>query len=198
MNFIKEYELYGFIQGDGDLGRLKSSSHKGIEINIGKKDLDICPYFNIDYPNGRILYYNTDKDLIPRLIELGFDSKNLPERELPKTFEKWNENEKKSFIRGLYSANGSFIKAGRIAFKTTSKILSVQLKEYLEHLELNPYITTNKAKNVKFSNGTYLCKESYDINLGRIKEVCWFYENIGFIQKYKMENILKYLSSKEE
>lgn len=192
---IKYYELLGFIQGDGDLGRLKSDSHKGLEINIGKKDLDLCDYFGLERPKDRTIYYNRS-GIIQELKNLKFSSNKLPDRCLPETFNSWTEEEKISFFRGLYTANGSFIKAGRIAFKTTCAKISIEIKEYLESLGYHPYITTNKPKSVKFSNGEYLCKESYDINLAKIAEVKRFYEEIGFIQKYKMENIKEYLVKK--
>jgi hypothetical protein len=193
--FDKTFELYGFIQGDGDLGRLKSHSHNGLEINIGKKDLDICDYLDIEKPKDRTIYYNIN-NITKTLSQMGFSSEALPNRNLLKTFNDWNDLQKVSFFRGLYSANGCFIKAGRIAFKTTCKGLSLEIKEYLESLGLHPYITTNKPKVVEFPNGEYLCKESYDINIGRQTEVKWFYCNIGFIQKYKMDDIRDYLYKK--
>lgn len=194
-DFNKEFEFYGFIQGDGSLGRLSSSEHKGLEIHIGKKDLDICDYFNLPYPKDRSVYYN-ENDILNNLRKLEFSSEQLPNREFPKTFNGWSETEKVSFIRGLYSANGSFIKAGRISFKTTCKKLSEELSSYLFEIGFHPYITTNKPKSVKFSNGTYLCKESYDINIARKSEVYKFYKEIGFIHKYKMTNIEEYLKKK--
>lgn len=194
-DFNKKFEFYGFIQGDGSLGRLDSSEHKGLEIHIGKKDLDVCDYFDLPYPKDRIIYYN-ENGILDSLRELEFSSEQLPNREFPKTFDSWSKKEKASFIRGLYSANGSFIMAGRISFKTTCKKLSEQLSYYLESVGFHPYITTNKSKDVKFSNGIYTCKESYDINLARISEVCRFYKEIGFIHGYKMNNIEEYLIKK--
>ena len=35
----------------------------------------------------------------------------------------------------------------------------------LSSIGINSYFTTNKKKDVKFENGTYECKESYDINI---------------------------------
>ena len=191
----KDYELFGFIQGDGDLGRLKSDAHKGIEINIGKKDYDVCEYLSIDVPRDRTVYYNKN-NIKSILLELGFSSKTLPYRSLPKTFCAWSDDSKLKFMKGLYSANGCFIKVGRIGFKTTCNELANELKYFFESIGYHPYITTNKPKVVSFSNGEYLCKESYDVNLGRIAEIKRFYEEIGFMQKYKMQNIRDYLIKK--
>ena len=188
----KEYALYGFIQGDGDLGRLKSPSHKGIEINIGKKDKDVAEMFGLSV-SGRVCYYSED-NIKEKLISLGFDSNTLPQRGFPSTFKNWSDTQKIGFLNGLYSANGSFIKVGRVSFKTTSIKLRDELMDILKYFNLNPYFTTNKSKLVKFSNGEYICKESYDVNLGRKTEIKWFYDNIGFIQKYKMNKINEFLT----
>lgn len=192
----KLYIQLGFIQGDGCLGRLDSDEHLGLEINIGHKDLEIFDLFDIKKVSGKRSYY--EKGFNEICSSLGFSSKPLPERPLPSTISKWRKDEKIYFLKGLYSANGSFIKVGRIAFKTTCEELSEQLKLMLESFGFNPYVTTNKPKNVEFSNGTYKCKESYDVNLGRQDEILRFYNEIGFLQKYKMDNIREYLISKNK
>jgi len=45
-------------------------------------------------------------------------------------------------------------------------------------------------KEVEFDNGTYMCKESYDINI--TKDVIEFVNSIGFLQEYKLERIKQY------
>ena len=46
------YERYGFIQGDGNLTRLNSSTHVGMEVNIGAKDDDILELFGVCRENN--------------------------------------------------------------------------------------------------------------------------------------------------
>lgn len=182
----KEFELYGFLQGDGDLGRLKSEHHLGLEMNIGKDDYDIAEYFMLNPLDKKVYLVGFNE----KLIELGFSSEKLPKRVLPTTINKWSILDKKSFLRGLYSANGSVISCGRITFKTTCKQLSEQLKEMLMNdFNIDSYITTNKAHEVKFSNGTYMCKESYDVNINRFEEKVKFFNTIGFLQKYKVKRL---------
>lgn len=184
---INHNDLYvklGFIQGDGNLSRLSSESHNGFEINIGINDNDVLDYFGFkqEQPNQRKyytdLYFQTCKDL-------EFYPTILINRNLPKTFNSWSELNKKSFIKGLYSANGSIIKNNRISFKSVNFTLINEIKNYLDSIGISSYYTTNKSKKVKFENGEYLCKESYDLNISSYNSMIKFYENIGFIHKYK-------------
>lgn len=186
--FDKEFVRYGFIQGDGCLGRLQSDSHLGLEVNIGKNDDDIADLFGVHRQDNKRSYYlngyNED------LLALGFSSNQLPEREFPITFHKWTEHQQRSFLRGMYSANGSVLSHKcRITYKTTCKTLAEQLKKVLENMGYKPYITTNKTKTVIFDNGVYVCKESYDINLQQYQSKLKFFNEIGFEQKYKMEKL---------
>lgn len=73
-----EFIKYGFLQGDGCLGRLSSKAHKGLEINLSQKDSDIATLFGIPLQNK--VYINGFNEI---LQNLGFSSKPLPERELP-------------------------------------------------------------------------------------------------------------------
>ena len=191
------YELLGFIQGDGTLTDLNNPSKKGITIDIGKDDGDINEYFNLNKKVGeRKVYYNKNPKLIALLYSLKFDLKVLPERQLPFTFDNWKYEDKINFIRGLYSANGSIlVKAKRITFKSTSIVLINQLNDFWHSLGINSYITTNKSKSVKFANGDYICKESYDLNICRVVGRIWFRDNIGFLQHYKNDKVNESISS---
>jgi len=181
---ITEFVKYGFIQGDGSTGRLSSESHKGLEIYFGEKDLDVANIFGFEeigktYVNG----YNE----ILKAYELS--PAQLPYRTLPGRFSDFSKNEKMMFLKGMYSANGCVVKTSRIAYKTTCKHLSEQLRSVLNHYGISAYVTTNKIKTVEFPNGNYECKESYDVNIGRFKDILWFAENIGFVQDYKNESL---------
>lgn len=198
MEHIIRFVQYGFIQGDGALGRLKSETHKGLELNIGKYDADILPLFglSVEDVSDRKYYINGFND---DLRMLGFSSEKLPNRSFPTTFDNWSDIEKLSFLRGLFSANGSALRGyGRISFKSTCYELIIELKTILEYFDIYPYITTNKSKKVKFSNGEYLCKESYDLNIRKIDSVKKFMDKIGFVHKYKNDKIYDYFREKED
>lgn len=180
---INEFVKYGFIQGDGQTGRLRSKEHLGLEINVGKDDGDIAELFNVGIGKNYIGGYNET------LKELGFSMNSLPDRTLPTTFNNWSSENKLMFLKGLWSANGCIIGKYRISFKSTCKKLIEELQEVLLSFGIDSYYTTNKPKKVKFSNGTYLCKESYDLNIGRYDSVLEFANKIGFVHKYKQESL---------
>lgn len=189
--FDERYVKYGFIQGDGQLNRLNSSYHNGIEVNIGVKDTDIYDLFsNEEYSNSsdRKIYLQGFKE---DLLKLGFFKNKLPDREFPSSYGAWDKLQKASFLHGCYSANGSVIKKGRISYKTACKRFAEQLADtLLNDFDIHGvYITTNKQKKIKFTNGEYECRESYDVNIGRYKEITKFIAEINFYQQYKREQL---------
>lgn len=191
---VNEFTKYGFIQGDGGLGRLDSTSHKGLEINIGVKDIDIFELFNITKEKNKSSYYVNGYNEILRSLQ--FDSSNLPNRQFPKTFDSWEFNDKMMFLKGMYSANGGVIIGHRISYKTTSKTLANQLVSNLMLCGIDSYITTNKEKTVKFSNGNYICKQSYDVNISKYTSILLFAQYIGFVHKYKQDSLRELINIK--
>lgn len=170
----------GYILGDGGLGRLNSTSHKGLEVYIGAKDLDVGYYFEVGTPGT---YYQTEAYDIA--IKYGLKASSTFDRELPIEVSD-------DFMMGLYSANGSVIKNGkRVALKTTSSKLRDQVITWLTSKGMTPYFTTNKPTNVKFSNGEYLCKESYDVNISGVDNLCLFASTVSFVHEYKQEALEK-------
>jgi len=118
---VNEFTKYGFIQGDGGLGRLATTTHKGLEIHIGEKDQDIFELFGITQEENKKSYYVSGYNEILRSLE--FSSSDLPTRNLPKSFIFWNSYDKLMFLKGMYSANGCVVKNQRVSYKTTSKEL---------------------------------------------------------------------------
>ena len=196
--FDERYVKYGFIQGYGQLNRLNSETHRGIEVNIGSKDTDIFDLFsNESYTkkSNREIYVDGFKE---DLIKLGFSKNNLPDREFPETYDSWTKLQKASFLHGCYSANGSVIKNGRISYKTTCKKFAEQLSEtLLNDFDIQGvYITTNKPKTITFPNGKYECRESYDVNIEQYKEITKFIAEINFYQQYKREQLAQMLKNR--
>lgn len=198
--FDERFVKYGFIQGDGQLSKIDYQTHESIEVNIGKKDTDIYDLFSNEsftVKSDRAIYVNGFKD---DLIKLGFSKEVLPNREFPETYKNWTKLQKASFLHGCYSANGSVIKNGRVAYKTTCRKFADQLLETLtnDFGINNVYITTNKAHMCKFENGEYMCKESYDINISNYKEITKFIAEINFYQQYKRIQLANMMKSKAQ
>lgn len=183
--FNNEFVRLGFIQGDGVTGRLTSNAHLGCEINIGNNDMDIHDLFGIEKQDGKRTYYVRGYN--EKLTDIGVSPLDLPNRTMPTDYSNMSPFDKRSFLRGMYSANGSVIKGHRVAYKTTCKDLANQLVQALSEFEISSYVTTNKAKKVKFSNGEYECRESYDVNISTLDSVIKFAEKIGFVHGYKTE-----------
>lgn len=197
IKYNDKYIKYGFIQGDGQLNKLSYSNDAGVEINIGSKDNDIKDIFlNEDYKeisNRAIRLYGHNKDL----IDLGFSTDILPNRTMPKSFGEWDYINKISFIRGMFSANGCVVNNHRIQYKSTCYELILELQEALYDLNINTNITTNDSKVVKFDNGEYLCRESYDLCINQFDSIIKFYETIGFVHSYKNESLKKLISQRD-
>lgn len=189
------YVKLGFMQGDGQLNRLGGEWHHGIEVNIGKKDGDIKDLFADDdwkKKSDRAIYVRGYSELMK---QLEFSAENLPYRVLPKTYHCWTKSQKAAFLSGCYSANGCVVTNSRVAYKTTSKAFAEQLVNTLENDFgiSNAYVTTNQAQTIKFANGEYLCRESYDVNICRLKDVIVFASEINFYQQYKREKLSQML-----
>ena len=186
---ISDDELFiklGFIQGDGQLSRLNSKYHNGVEVNIGYKDGDVRCLFERDsftVKSDRAIYLNGYNDILEKM---GFSKENLPYRILPTSYPSWELNKKASFLQGCFSANGCVNSNKRISYKTTCKTFAEELVDTLEKdFGITANITTNKKHISKFENGEYECRESYDININKYEDILIFAQYIGFYQTYK-------------
>lgn len=171
----------GFIFGDGALGRLNSDKHLGLEVYIGSKDSDVEQYFGT--PTDRRVYSVEAKNIA---IEYKLPAVETFDRYLP------DIEITDDFMMGVYSANGSVITSGkRVALKTASQKLATGVKEWLIKKGMTPYITVNKPTKVKFSNGEYTCKQSYDVNIAGVDNLTKFAEKVSFIHGYKQDALRK-------
>lgn len=188
IKFDNHFVKLGFIQGDG---QLKNIYNDFLEVNIGEKDTDIFDLFSDEnyktYSNRSILVSGYTNEI----ENLGFSRKTLIDRVFPSTYSSWSHIQKASFLHGCYSANGSVIANGRIAYKTTCRKFAEQMVETLDNDFgiSSAYITTNKPKKIQFPNGEYVTRESYDINICKFKDITKFILQINFYQQYKREQL---------
>lgn len=178
-NTDKTAIIDGLLIGDGSYHKASGA----VVLYVGKDDsdyhktLELTPS-KIGPTTHTIRGYSIGKD----------DLLHLPYRRVPTKYKRALPDQVCSFLCGLYSANGSVV-SNRVTLKTSNKDLAFDVIEMLSSVGIHSYITTNKAKPVEFSNGTYTCKESYDVNIGRSADVKSFSKMIGFLQDYKMAKL---------
>ena len=167
-------------------GSVHKASNDLVYLCIGINDQD---YFKSEISslitkprpglNSQKTAYEIKTTIIPKEIPKTYY------RKVPERF-KSSTNKLIGFLRGLYSANGS-VCGNRITLKAASKFVVEDVQLMLNSIGISSYITTNKPAKVKFSNGTYICKQSYDLNITRDRAL--FISTIGFLQKYKCNKV---------
>ena len=172
----------GLVIGNGSIHK---SSNKLIILHIGENDSD---YFDSEI-NSLIETPRFEVSSTAYEINTSIEYSELDKtynREIPDRFYYGSKSIVASFLRGLYSANGSVVR-NRVILKTASSKIRDQVQTMLSSLGIRSYYTTNKPSNVQFSNGSYLCKESYDVNIST--DIAKFKNIIGFIQQYENEKL---------
>jgi len=172
----------GIVFGDGSV---HGASNDLVYLCVGKDDGD---YHHSEI--GKLM-----REHRPGLTDYAWevittiDAEELPytfNRSIPDRFIYGTPDKVAGFLRGLYTANGSIV-SDRITLKASSFKVIEQVQLMLNSLGIASYYTTNKPTRVQFSNGEYLCKESYDLNITRDRAT--FAALIGFIQLYKVEKV---------
>lgn len=173
-----EYIMDGLVFGDGTVHK---ASNDLVILCIGQDDQDyfeseISPLILEHRPGIKPGSYEINTRILASELPKTY------ERSIPSRYRFTDPQNVASFLRGLYSANGSVV-ANRVTLKASSLTVIKQTQELLSMLGIKSYYTTNKSHNVEFSNGIYECRESYDLNISTDREK--FALLIGFIQKYK-------------
>ncbi len=171
----------GWVLGDGSVHK---ASNDLVYLCIGANDGDI----HAALPT-RILKHRPGLQDSAWEVETTISAEELPmtyARRIPARFRFSTPLIMRSFLRGLYSANGSVVR-DRITLKAASFDVIQTVQEMLSALGIPSYFTSNKGKAVTFSNGTYQCRDSYDLNITRGRRA--FAELIGFVQQYKTEKL---------
>lgn len=173
----------GLVIGDG--GKHKASDNL-VFLYIGHDDED---YFNSEIShligkkrNGLGEYaWEIETSIQYNELECTYN------RVIPDRMFHLSKDDTFSLLRGIYSANGS-ICGNRVTLKSSSIDMIEGVQSLLSSVGILSYYTTNKPHMVKFENGDYECKQSYDLNISRDRSK--FCESIGFIQKYKMNKLI--------
>ena len=181
-DFDREDLLVGFMIGDALLSRLSSETHRGLEVYFEQGDKDIAEMWG--QPVGK--WYSREAYNLAE--ERGLPGTRIGHRGFP---------EDPALLSGIFSANGCVIRGHRVALKSTDlkqlKVIQELLEEYFA---ITSYITTNKAKTNIFSNGEYLCKTSYDLNISQYSSLLNFARFISFGQSYKRNALVDLLNKR--
>jgi hypothetical protein len=184
-DFDLQSVMDGLVLGDGSVHK---ASDNLIYLYLGVKDQDCF--------KDPVAYLLTKHR--PGIKETAWEVKtNLLASELPLTYLRKvpdryrfaDLNTVRSFLRGIYSANGS-ICGPRITLKASSFHIIEAVQEMLSALGIASYYITNSAQDVQFKNGIYTCRESYDLNISTSSSKKLFLALIGFIQGYKQDKLM--------
>ena len=175
----------GLIVGDGVCS--KNKLHE-ITLCIGSKDNE---YFTSEISDFILSVTDCTKTHSYNLARMKttITHEDLPytyERYIPERFLQASPNILRSFLRGLYTANGSLC-GERVTYKTASSKMAEDVQMALSSLGILSYVTTNKPSAIKWKNGTYTSRQSYDVNITRDRKK--FLDLIGFIHKYKTNKL---------
>lgn len=190
-NLDPQFIMDGLVFGDGCA---KAECKNPVYLIIGDDDQD---YFTSEishlikglHVNGGSKEYNVSTNVSVETMSCRVWDRNIPEY-----IWQSSDSDRASFLRGLFSANGSVVgNGGRVTLKGTNKDMIYDVQTILNSLGIRSYITTNKSKENEFENGTYICRESYDLNITTDRVL--FRDKIGFIQKYKQDKISDYVDS---
>ena len=184
--------IAGFLLGDGVFHHTNTCDT--VDVKFSLKDGEVQEY--IEYH----LAIKTKKETSSVELLAVFRSYNIDEcinrdRDFPLGLSVSTYQHAMSFLKGLYTANGSVVR-DRVTLKSVNRKIIDTTQKVLSILGIKSYITTNKSHNNKFSNGTYVMRESYDLNISG-DGVVDFYNKIGFVQSYKMEKLKKIVDGRE-
>jgi ribonucleotide reductase alpha subunit len=180
----------GLVFGDGGVHK---ASNNLVVLYIGENDKD---YFNSEISEYIVKHRPGITEEAYEIVS-SIKHDELPHtylREIPSRFLYGSREKATGFLRGLYTANGS-ICGDRVTLKSASFKVISQTQLLLSSLGIRSYYTTNKPSTIKFSNGTYTSKESYDLNITGDKDK--FFKIIGFIQKYKQEKLFNLINKQK-
>lgn len=157
-SYDRKYEMYGWMHGDGWY------TNKSIGISFNYKDGDkpikelLLSYFlqEFDCINNKPMYDNNDlyqiqtirTSAIKNAELLGFKKGKARQKELPSTFYSWNDVQQRSFIRGLFTADGSIggKSNAQIILNTNSLLLAEQIQKYLQCLSIKSRLSSTFFK----------------------------------------------------
>lgn len=181
--------VYGILHGDGYRHAVRPN-----DIIISTREAEVieclADYFKEKFVAEANNHYCI-KDARADFEAAGFTLGLLPERKMPKCVFTWSPNLVRSFLSGVYSANGcAQPQYNRISLKGTCLSFIQDAQRLMIALGFPAYITTNAPTTVEWPNGTYTSKESYDLNVASSLNYEKFQREIGFLHAHKSTSVV--------
>lgn len=174
----------GFINGGGYGLCVKLNYQK--EVNV----YDLLRKYGFKPQNDNQSLY-TNFNSFP--LDIEFLKDRVFNRKLPNDIIEGTFDKVASFMRGLFEANGSAKANGQISLKGTCKKTILDIQKILLSFGIHCCISENPAKKVKWHNGIYENKVSFNLQIPKSSAIL-FKQKIGFYSVEKMSKI--HLNSK--
>lgn len=182
--FSNSVVLNGLLLGDGTIRNGKPN------LCVGQNDHD---YFNSDVgeliaKEGYKFFRAVDPSVV--FVDIGVPTY---ERVIPMI--EWTDLNTRSFLRGLFSANGSVTES--IVLTQTSLAVVKTAQELLSTLGIKSRLYSQDSKKYTFSNGEYTSKRVWRLMVTNPADMRVFEEKVGFLQKYKQDKLLSLLKPRK-
>jgi len=179
-----ENVLQGFLFGDGFL----TGKKQGVSVKLTReKEREITLLLHqFGFKDEKCGNFYINKQDLP--FNIDFLEKHTYDRILSDSYFKANKDLLRSFLIGLYEANGSVNFNSQISLKSTSKKLVQQIQIILSAFGIKSWINTNKSTLISWVNGDYTSKVSYNLQIAP-RNAIKFKEKIGFLSYYKNNKI---------
>jgi ribonucleoside-diphosphate reductase alpha chain len=192
-NDFQRAKIVGFLFGDGFI----CGKGNGISVKLNK-NIEIEMYnllvnWGFKEENCGTLYANKAR-LESMTGSLNFLENRVFNRDIPDFILLSDSSYLRSFVSGLFEANGSVTKLNQISFKSTNKEQAKKLQIILSAFGIESWIVENKPVLIRWKNGDYASKESYNLQIAP-RNAFKFKERIGFISNRK-NNKIRALSGK--
>lgn len=188
--------LFGFLFGDGYF----SGRGKGLSVKLDEtkepRVADMLKSFGFHMQDSGA-FYTSLSEICPSILcqsESEMIRQICQDKSLPEWLMTSEASYVASFLRGLFAANGCVIGSHRVALKTTSRNLVEQIQILLSLFGIKAYFTTNRPSEIKWSNGDYISKESFDLNIADVTSLIRFSTYIGFLEKLKSDRLSAIIS----
>jgi len=174
----------GFLFGDGFLCGNGHGVSVKLDVNKEPEVATMLTNFGFCQQDNGAFYLN--RTLVQERIDIDFLLSPVYDRVLPDDV---LLGKPYSFLRGLYAANGSCNKtAGQISLKATCYSTVQKVQVLLGAMGIHASIATNPPTKVKWDNGEYVSKQSYNLQTPT-SYGARFQKLIGFFAESKKANI---------